>query len=483
MDRRVLGLIFCWWGSAALAFGQAPTTVDDDSPQEIESREDAEANEDDAAQSSGPAIYEGTDDDSDEGSQEPEEVQPQGRSDRRAPGGDPGNPFADDQVMDLGGAPSGGYPTANGGPECGSDCGPSCGCDDCGRGGGFWGRIETLGWWVRGSRVPALVTTSPPGTPQAAAGVLPDATILFGGERVNDESRIGGRATLGFWSDDYETDGVEANFWGLDSKATSFDQSSDGNPILARPFFNVQTGLQDAALTAFPGIVTGTINVRTSSEIYGAEANARHALYANCRRRVDGIAGYRFFRMNEDLNVDEFNTSVDPISNIPVGTTFALSDRFGTENEFHGGQVGLLMQYKRAWWTLNFSSKVALGNMRQNVNIAGNTRIDVPGGTPFESEGALLALGSNSGDHSRNRFSAIPEFGIDLAWQLNKLWTANVGYNFIYVTNVVRPGDQINLNLDPNQFPPAISGTQPNFAFNDTDVWIQGINLGLSCRF
>ena len=44
---------------------------------------------------------------------------------------------------------------------------------------------EYIEWWVNGSHTPALVTTSPDGTPQNQAGVLPAATVLFGNQRIN----------------------------------------------------------------------------------------------------------------------------------------------------------------------------------------------------------------------------------------------------------------------------------------------------------
>jgi hypothetical protein len=54
------------------------------------------------------------------------------------------------------------------------------------------------------------------------------------------------------------------------------------------------------------------------------------------------------------------------------------------------------------------------------------------------------------------------------------------------VTNVIRPGDQVDLNVDPNQFPPpATSGpfTAPAFAFHDSDIWLQGLNVGLEYNY
>src|SRR5215813_12025831 len=58
----------------------------------------------------------------------------------------------------------------------------------------FWVGAEYLRWTVKGDKLPALVTTSPPGTPTAEGGVLgfPGTAVLFGDSTVNDEWRSGG---------------------------------------------------------------------------------------------------------------------------------------------------------------------------------------------------------------------------------------------------------------------------------------------------
>ena len=52
----------------------------------------------------------------------------------------------------------------------------------------------------------------------------------------------------------------------------------------------------------------------------------------------------------------------------------------------------------------------------------------------------------------------LPEFGATLHYQINPLWRVNLGYTFLMLTNVLRPGDQIDTRLDPDQFPPPVDG-------------------------
>ena len=360
------------------------------------------------------------------------------------------------------------------------------GCYDCGGCGpmpGFWGRAEYLYWWVRGGNTPPLVTTSPNGTPQDQAGVLPDATVLFGDQRLNASGRSGARFTLGYWFNGCEPIGIDSSVFFLGKVNDQFFAESNGDPILGRPFFNVNTQAQDAQLIAFPGIVSGNIRVGSDSRAYGGDVNIRRVMFSDQWAQFQVLAGYRYFRLAESLNIHSNTVAEDPQGPVPVGTTFAISDAFDVRNNFNGGQLGVNAQMINGCWTLDLLAKLAIGSVSQTVTIDGSTTTTVPGGGAVTSQGGILALDSNIGSHHRNRFSVMPEIGADLRYQLTPLWRLNFGYTLMIVTNVVRPGDQVNLNIDPNQFPPNLGGTQPTFAFHDSDVWLQGINFGIECNF
>lgn len=356
-------------------------------------------------------------------------------------------------------------------------CGMGCGwCTP-----GFWGRAEYLMWWVRGAYVPPLVTTSPQGTPVGQAGVLPNADILFGDQEINDRGRSGGRFTIGYWFDPCETLGIENTFFFIGGDNDGYTASSSGDPILARPFFNVDSGDDDAIVIAYPQVVVGGINITSNRQIYSNELNLRRSLYSDCCRRIDILAGYRYMRLSEGLDIYTNTTSLESST---LGTQFAIEDHFNTGNNFNGGQIGVNLQLYRGCWTIDLLGKIALGGVSQQAKINGSTVI-----TPVDDDiqtydAGILALGSNSGQFNQTVFGAIPEFGVNLRYQWTPLWRVNVGYTFMALTNVLRPGDQIDLNLDPDQFPPVEDdGTSPAFSFNESDIWLQGINLGIECNF
>ncbi|HBE70645.1 MAG TPA: hypothetical protein DDW52_21075, partial [Planctomycetaceae bacterium] len=125
-----------------------------------------------------------------------------------------------------------------------------------------WVHTEYLNWYQAGMRVPALVTSNNGIPARTAAGVLPGATTLYGGSNdFHDDYLDGFRIRFGWWLRCLPGWGVEGEYVGLGEDVQSFFQQSTGNPVLARPFFNVLTGLNDAELIAYPGVVTGDIGV------------------------------------------------------------------------------------------------------------------------------------------------------------------------------------------------------------------------------
>jgi hypothetical protein len=136
---------------------------------------------------------------------------------------------------------------------------------------------------------------------------------------------------------------------------------------------------------------------------------------------------------------------------------------------------------------LDFLSKVATGGIFRNVRIRGNTRTTVPGAPPANAEGGIFALSSNIGNHRNEDWTIFPEFGVNLAWQINSRLAMRIGYSFLFMNDIVRAHDQLNFTINPGLFPPptaaAGSPNQPSFSIQIGDAWIQAINLGLEYTF
>lgn len=405
-----------------------------------------------------------------------------------------------------------GHVIHDGGATCDGSCGGGCEtcvgesyCDTCHSPRRFclclpshgWVHAEYLLWWQSGMNLPPLVTTSPTGTARAAAGILPGASILYGGDNnVLDGSRSGGRIRFGTWFDRFPGLGLEGEYFGLAQGSEEFFQNSNGTPILARPFFNVVSGLQDAELVAFPNVLSGSVQVDVTSELNGAAARFRRSLWCSngcaysrfccttvpTSSRMDGTLGYRFYELKESLAIRERLQSTDP--NNPG--SFNILDRFDTRNQFNGGEIGVLWQGRRGMWSLDGLMRVGIGNTHQTVTIAGDTIVTQNGvNTTFNN--GILAQRTNIGTYDRNEFTMIPELGLTLGYQFTRCVRLTAGYSLIYWGNVVRPGDQVDLDVNPNLFPPeAVPFTgplRPQFQFVSTDYWVQGLSFGAEMRW
>ena len=131
--------------------------------------------------------------------------------------------------------------------------------------------------------------------------------------------------------------------------------------------------------------------------------------------------------------------------------------------------------------------------MIQQVSINGSTTDSLPGFPTVAAPGGLLARSTNSGRHYGNSFCVIPELQVNVGWNVTSWLRAYVGYDFLFISNVVRPGNQIdpyvNTNLLPGfsggkVLPPTPGGPyRPAFQMNRTDFWAQGVTAGVQVRW
>ena len=398
--------------------------------------------------------------------------------------------------MDLAGATS-----------CGA-CNPcGVGCTACGPWGRRWIRAQYLLWTESGTSLPPLVTTSTNGTAVQDAGVLGLSTtdIIYGNGDILDSMRNGLRIQAGMWLDACQWWGLELDLFGMERGSDDFVASSEGSPILARPFYNALLNMEDAELVAYPGIVSGSVSVHTDSRLYWLAPRMRmnlrcadHLPYpalacggcnpcggAVCGNpggyRVDLLVGYRFMRLDGSLQIYEQLTSRRD-NNV---SEFDLRDSFDTENSFNGFELGLSWDAYRGPWSLELLSLFMLGNNRRIVNIDGSTTSTTQG-VSFTDPGGLLALSSNMGAYQDDEFVVIPELGATLGYAIAPNLRVLLGYTFLYWGNVVRPGDQIDLAVNPDLLPPeqaTLGPAAPSFVLQDTTYWAQGLNVGLDWRW
>ena len=351
---------------------------------------------------------------------------------------------------------------------------------------------EYLLWDVDGMRAPALVTTSPSGTPDTISGVLGEngTRVLFGGE-LNEGTANGFRFGGGFWLGSARRVGIEFEYFQLEDLNDGYLGSSQGIPILARPSFDIVAGQETAQLIAYPGRVSGNIRIDSESSfrsfLIGGRIALCHVPEDFCHQcgtpdRTDLIIGYRDLQLDDSLIARENVES--QLTNFPG--SLSVTDHFDTENHFRGLQLGLVhRRHLRRIWVESLL-RVAIGNNEQTLRINGNNRA-VESGVVEDSLGGYLAQRTNIGTFTRDEFSMVPEVGLKFGWQITRALNATIGYSAVFFPNVVRAAEQIDTDLNPGLFSPEqnplVGALRPRILWVESSYLAHGLSFGGELQF
>ena len=191
--------------------------------------------------------------------------------------------------------------------------------------------------------------------------------------------------------------------------------------------------------------------------------------------------GLRWSQLDERLAVHEDLFVVLPPTD--AGTRITVDDSFATSNEFVGGELGFIVDWERRRWSLELLSRIAIGTTRQRVY----QRIDHQhaAGSRYESFPGfgLLAQPSNVGAYERDEFSVIPEIGVTARVLRHRSVAADRRIHAAVLDerrSAGRPDRlrrQQRVSRSAGANPAASILKRPLFAFDDTDIWAQGLQL------
>ena len=352
--------------------------------------------------------------------------------------------------------------------------------DACARNPRVWVGVEALIWWTRSQPLSVPVITTGPASQGANAGNLGAAgTVSLNGPL--DLGVTGGvRFSAGGWFDVGHNFGLDGSIFFLGRQTAgfgAFDRSGNGSfvinePLLGTPPFSTQVSA--------PGTDTGGTAVNAGSRFGGGDVNFLVNLYRTDRWSITLLAGYRYLELDESLAIDANahmfipTMFLDPQGNTlvtaPAGSTILVFDRFSTRNQFNGGQLGAEFQYLWGRWSVNSVAKLGIGATHEVITIDGSTLVLPVGGAPVPVLGGNFAT-LQAGRFSHDTFALAPEFQLTLGYQITPYLRATLGYDFLYLSHVVRPGNQIDNTYD--------GVAHPGVPFSSSGYWAQGINLGL----
>jgi hypothetical protein len=337
-----------------------------------------------------------------------------------------------------------------------------------------WSRYDLLMWFPKSQPLPPLLLTSPnfSGVPAINS---PTSTLLIGNRAIDNPMSTGGRFTWG-WSRDQERDvGWEMTylFTGTRSATAAYEGISQPR-TLGRPVFATYLG-QESSYFVSTAYTPGAFTATTVNRMQGWEVNGVASLGRSESSYVTILAGYRYFMIHEGVRMQQISTYL----NLP-GAVADSVDQFDGHTRFHGGQIGLDAGTEWNRFYVNVIGKVGFGRSYEVVKVGGQSNLTFPGGSSSINRG-ILTTQSNSGRLERSTFAVLPEGQLNVGYRFRDRSKFFVGYNVIYLSDAVRPGDQIDRTVSPdfviNTLP------RPELRLTSTDFWVQGIVLGLEYKY
>jgi hypothetical protein len=314
----------------------------------------------------------------------------------------------------------------------------------------------------------------------------------------------GGRLTAGFWLDEERSFAIEGSGFVLQQQNAGYQirGGADGNPVLGIPVYN-SVPYQVGSMTILPGedslpfslpddsarfrangIITGGIDINNKLDFWGTDLSGVINFYRGANWEVSGIVGFRYLDLSESFSL---TCDIEGVTGPYAGLSGTVWDNFSTRNQFYGGNFGLRGKYKDGPWSVEITGKVAPGLNHGTRTVAGAFEA-YNFNAPYTSgpEG-VFAQPANEGQTQSDRFCIVPELDFKIGYDLTSWMKATFGYDFLYMSSVIRPTDQIDRNLPKgqtfNQSDPTISADSPTKKYTTTDFFVHGITVGLEFTF
>ncbi len=347
----------------------------------------------------------------------------------------------------------------------------------------LWVGVEALLMWTKNQPLPIPVITTGPASLGASAGNLgvPGTTSLNGPLHYGLDG--GFRLFAGGWFDTDHTIGLSGSVFFLGQQSAGFgavDGTGNGGFVINEPVAGMPFNTQVSA----PGVATGGVAVDATSRLAGGDINLLYNLYRGNGLTINVLGGYRYLELDEWLTITgnsllfAATTYTDGMGNVlataPAGSTVTVIDQFGTRNQFSGGQLGVEFQYRWEKWFVGGTLKMAIGATHEVIMINGTTNVFPVGGTPVPLTGGNYAS-IQIGQYARNQFAVAPEAQLNVGYQFTPWLRGLVGYNFLWLSSVARPGNQIDNSYD--------GVLHPLVPMTGSSYWTQGFNFSLQFSY
>lgn len=385
-------------------------------------------------------------------------------------------------------------------------------------------RVDYLLWTAKKNPIhtPFVTTVSYSDTLPGALG-QPGSHVKMGNKHFDMGWQSGFQVTANTWIGRQSKFGIDGSYFLLPkvTKKKALSTSGQvGSPSYAVPIFDVTgfwglNGDPGESIYLLPGPLLGSspgfearFQLKVANTLQGAQLNGLF----KCNH-IDALMGFRWISLQESLRFNVQSKSIPGFSE--PASFFNSHDRFRTTNNFLGAQIGLQAHLGKHRWHLDGALKGGIGGMIEHVNIKGSSLTPggnlfylVLAGAPQKISGGIFAQSTNIGTHHRVQFAGVLETTLRASFCFKRYFELSAGYDFLWISSVVRPGNQIDRKINPTltglgAASRATAGTRtdptpfgmpgpaqapqgpkrPHFDFKRTDFWAQGFSIGLGVRF
>lgn len=390
----------------------------------------------------------------------------------------------------------------------------------------YWIETDYLLWWIKNNPVPVpLVTNASLDDNLPGAIGQPHTRVVLGKKSINMDLMQGFQVETGGWIK--SNVGMEGSYFLLPTTSRGKSITTSGEPgshNYAVPIFDPSgvfglNGKAGETIFILPGPLegpgfSGQFQLQMRSWLQGAELNGLYRMINKESFQLKLLGGFFWLQLHEKLFL-KAQTQAAPGSSF--GHAFYNTvDRFNTTNNFLAGQLKLDARYQTHKWFLEGALKGVLGAMLQEVKIKGSS--ETSGGNLFflthgtstkVLPGGIFAEPSNSGTPKRNPMAWGFETKIRTGFEMTKNIDVHLGYTFLWLSKILRPGDQIDRKINstrsalaqasratvgtgPGPIPadgppgpaPAPTGSKrPKVHFKSATFWVQGLDFGIQFNF
>lgn len=334
----------------------------------------------------------------------------------------------------------------------------------------------------------------------------------FAGNQDIDFGNFNGlRINGGMWFGCQHVNGLEFNGFWLQQKTQTDARSGDGivGVFVTRPIIDALPNEVFNVLVSAPGGLAGTLTSTASSQLGSWEVNFVRNLWYECGCSFDALIGAKYIDLEEDLTLVQNSQALAGApfvlnNSAPIYNQLNITDQFHTRNQMWGAQIGGRFEIRRGIYFGTLTGKVALGPNHQTTDLLGQTVATTPAGQRDTGVGGLLVQPggevvpnsggqvqqySNGGTRKTDWFAVSPEVGVQVGAQLTQSLRCHIGYNFLYINNVVRPGDLIDTTINrkyvpfSDQYRSNSGPDRPQALFGRDDFIAHGVEVGLQFQF